>query len=71
MSPVDLQEIRYLRPRARRNPACDLPQASLLHDFAARAAIAYAAFVNFSVQHLGTPPISYHVYNALRHIFQR
>ncbi|MBN1962976.1 MAG: hypothetical protein JW841_18755, partial [Deltaproteobacteria bacterium] len=36
-SPVDLHEIRYLRPRARKNPACDLPLASLSHDFTARA----------------------------------
>ncbi|MBN1962529.1 MAG: hypothetical protein JW841_16470 [Deltaproteobacteria bacterium] len=33
MSPVDLHEISYLRPRARRNPACDLPLASLSHGF--------------------------------------
>ncbi|MBN1959868.1 MAG: hypothetical protein JW841_02880 [Deltaproteobacteria bacterium] len=29
MFPVDLHEIRYLRPRTRKNPACDLPPASL------------------------------------------
>ncbi|MBN1960285.1 MAG: hypothetical protein JW841_05015 [Deltaproteobacteria bacterium] len=47
MSHVDLHEIRYLRPRARKNPACALPLANLSMILLKRAAIVYAAFVNF------------------------